>query len=133
MPVDRDLIHSVIVEHADGTVVGPFTHYQVQLQTNNVVIGGAGFLGPPDEFGAVEITLGIVPEHMGHGYGSEVVAALVDIAARAGADFVIASSKVANVGTHSTLVAGGLKEIVRDDTTVHFAAIIADHTERSAT
>ena len=131
MPVDRDLIHSVIVEHADGTVVGPFTHYQVQLQTNNVVIGGAGFLGPPDEFGAVEITLGIVPEHMGHGYGAEVVAALVDIAARAGADFVIASSKVANVGTHSTLVAGGLKEIVRDDTTVHFAAILSESAAHS--
>jgi len=131
LPVDRDMIHSVIVEHADGMIVGPFTHYQIELKANQLVIGGAGFLGPPDEFGAVEITFGIVPEHIGHGYGAEVVAALVAIAARSGADFVIASSKVANAGTHSTLIAGGLREIVRDDITVHFAAILADHTERS--
>jgi len=131
LPVDRDLIHSVIVEHTDGTIVGPFTHYQIELGANRLVIGGAGFLHPPDEFGAVEITFGIVPEHTGYGYGAEVVAALVSIAARSGADFVIASSKVANVGTHSTLIAGGLSEIVRDDNTVHFAAILADHPERS--
>jgi len=131
LPVDRDMIHSLIVEHNDGMIVGPFTHYQIALEASRLVIGGAGFLGPPDEFGAVEITFGIVPEHIGHGYGAEVVAALVAIAAGGGADFVIASSKVANVGTHSTLIAGGLSEIVRDDITVHFAAILADHTERS--
>ena len=130
LPVDRDLIHSVIVEHADGMTVGAFTHYQIELAESQLVIGGAGFLHAPDEFGAVEITFGIVPEHVGHGYGAEVVAALVSIAARNGADFVIASSKVANVGTHSTLIAGGLNEIVRDDITVHFAAILADHPER---
>ena len=130
LPVDRDLIHSVIVEHADGKCVGPFTHYQIELGASKLVIGGAGFLHPPDEFGAVEITFGIVPEHVGNGYGAEVVDALVTIAARNGADFVIASSKVANVGTHATLIAGGLNEIVRDDHTVHFAAILADHPER---
>ena len=127
MFVDRDMIGSLIREHADGKNVGPFSHYQIELKDHHTVIGGAGFLSPPDEFGAVEITFGIVPDHVGHGYGAEVVAALIEIAANEGADFVIASTKVANSITHSTLKAGGLTEIVRDDTTVYFAAELTPH------
>jgi RimJ/RimL family protein N-acetyltransferase len=127
MPVDVDLIRSVIFEHEHGITVGPFSHYQVELRDTGLVIGGAGFLSPPDEFGAVEITFGIVPDFIGNGYGAEVVAALVDIAAKGGAEFVIASTKVANIATQSTLRSGGLDEVVRDETTVHFAAVLAGH------
>jgi RimJ/RimL family protein N-acetyltransferase len=128
MPVDVDLIRSLIFEQADGKVVGPFSHYQIELRGSGLVIGGAGFLSPPDEFGAVEITFGIVPDHVGNGYGAEVVAALVEIASDGGADYVIASTKVTNVVTQATLKSGGLDEIVRDDTTVHFAAVLAELT-----
>lgn len=128
MSVDVDLIRSLVYEQADGRDVGSFSHYQVELRDTGLVIGGAGFLSPPDEFGAVEITFGIVPEHIGNGYGAEVVAALIEIAANGGAEYVIASTKVANLVTQSVLTAGGLAEIVRDDTTVHFAAVLAAHT-----
>ena len=43
-------------------------------------IGSAGFKGPPDAAGVVEIAYGIVPTCEGRGYATEVAAALVDFA-----------------------------------------------------
>jgi ribosomal-protein-alanine N-acetyltransferase len=44
------------------------------------VIGSAGFKGPPDADGAVEIAYGIVPSSQGRGYATEAAHALVDFA-----------------------------------------------------
>jgi RimJ/RimL family protein N-acetyltransferase len=44
------------------------------------VIGSGGFKGPADEKGMVEIAYGIVPEHQGRGYATEVAQALVAFA-----------------------------------------------------
>src|ERR1700758_178216 len=41
------------------------------------VIGSAGFKGPPDPDGMVEIAYGIVPGFEGRGYATEAAAALV--------------------------------------------------------
>jgi len=41
------------------------------------VIGTAGFKGPPDSLGAVEIAYGIIPEFEGRGYATECALALV--------------------------------------------------------
>jgi [ribosomal protein S5]-alanine N-acetyltransferase len=41
------------------------------------VIGGAGFKGPPDEEGIVEIAYGIVPAYQGQGYATEAAQALI--------------------------------------------------------
>jgi ribosomal-protein-alanine N-acetyltransferase len=41
------------------------------------VVGSAGFLGPPDQDGAIELGYGIHPEHRGVGYATEAAAALV--------------------------------------------------------
>jgi RimJ/RimL family protein N-acetyltransferase len=44
------------------------------------VIGSAGFKGPPDADGSVEIAYGIVPGFEGKGYATEAAAALVAFA-----------------------------------------------------
>jgi [ribosomal protein S5]-alanine N-acetyltransferase len=44
------------------------------------VVGTAGFKGPPDISGVVEIAYGIVPAHQGRGYATEAAGALVDFA-----------------------------------------------------
>src|SRR3954470_2476885 len=44
---------------------------------SNLVIGSAGFTGPPDAAGNVEIAYGIVPDYEGRGYATEAAAALV--------------------------------------------------------
>jgi RimJ/RimL family protein N-acetyltransferase len=44
------------------------------------VIGSAGFKGPPDSSGVVEIAYGIAPTYQGKGYATEAAKALVDFA-----------------------------------------------------
>ena len=50
----------------------------VALEPSGVVIGHAGFHGPPDADGAVEIGYTVAPEHRGNGYAHAVLAALVE-------------------------------------------------------
>jgi RimJ/RimL family protein N-acetyltransferase len=118
--LETDVLRSLIYEHTPMITPGTFGHYQVELRDNSTVIGGAGFLGPPDEFGAVQIDLQIVADHLGRGYEAEIVAQLVEIARDHHATFVIATTKVGELTAQQTLEYGGLDEIVRDDTTVHF-------------
>src|ERR1044072_5590128 len=47
---------------------------------SGLVIGTAGFVGPPDSAGSVEIAYGIVPDYEGRGYATEAAAALVAFA-----------------------------------------------------
>jgi ribosomal-protein-alanine N-acetyltransferase len=54
--------------------------FAVLHRVREMVIGSAGFKGPPDPEGVVEIAYGIVPPFEGHGYATEAAAALVDFA-----------------------------------------------------
>lgn len=44
------------------------------------VIGSAGFVGPPNPTGEVEIAYGIVPDFQGNGFATEAAQALIDFA-----------------------------------------------------
>jgi [ribosomal protein S5]-alanine N-acetyltransferase len=57
------------------------------------VIGSAGFKGPPDAAGVVEIAYGIVPTSEGRGYATEAAGKLVD--------FAFASAEVQVVCAHT--------------------------------
>jgi RimJ/RimL family protein N-acetyltransferase len=118
---ETDFLQALVLDRRAGKDPGPYGSYQVRLRENDLVIGGTSFFGPPDEFGAVEIVLGIVPDYAGMGHAAEVVAGMIDIARTNGAGFVIASVDVANIAAQKALTAGGLAEVVRDDTIVHFA------------
>jgi RimJ/RimL family protein N-acetyltransferase len=61
------------------------------------VIGSAGFKGPPDSSGTVEIAYGIAPSFEGQGYATEAATALVG--------FAFASGKVQLVRAHTLPVA----------------------------
>jgi ribosomal-protein-alanine N-acetyltransferase len=61
--------------------MNPWLHgFGVQHVADDCIIGGAGFVGPPDAAGVVEIAYGIVPEYQGRGYATEAARALVDFA-----------------------------------------------------
>jgi RimJ/RimL family protein N-acetyltransferase len=65
------------------TSVGPdpWRHgFFVLQREHKCVIGGAGFKGPPDADGMVEIAYGIAPEYQGQGYATEAATALLDYA-----------------------------------------------------
>jgi ribosomal-protein-alanine N-acetyltransferase len=64
------------LEHA--TEPDPWRYgFAVIHREHEIVIGSAGFTGPPDASGFVEIAYGIVPDYQGHGYATEAAAALV--------------------------------------------------------
>ena len=61
---------------ADPWRHGFFVVHRDSLQ----VIGSAGFKGPPDSDGMVEIAYGIAPAYQGQGYATEAATALLDYA-----------------------------------------------------
>lgn len=69
----------------DSSGPDPWRHgFFVVHRESRSVIGMAGFKGPPDSTGMVEIAYGIVPSFEGHGYATEAAAALVGFAFASG-------------------------------------------------
>lgn len=64
-----------------ATVTDPWRHgfFIVDSQRKKVV-GTAGFKGPPDADGVVEIAYGVAPEYQGQGYATEAAKALIEFA-----------------------------------------------------
>ena len=63
----------------------PWRHgFFVVERQSRAVIGTAGFKGPPDAEGLVEIAYGIVPSFEGRGYATEAAMALVRFALETG-------------------------------------------------
>src|SRR3989442_9777229 len=59
----------------------PWRHgFFVIHRAGGSVIGSAGFKGPPDSTGIVEVAYGILPSFPGRGYATEAAAALVPFA-----------------------------------------------------
>ena len=76
-------------------------------RADDTVIGEAGFLGPPDVDGRVEIGYSIVPERRGRRLAAEAVVALVAWATGHGARTVIAHTEPDNVPSMRTLESAG--------------------------
>jgi [ribosomal protein S5]-alanine N-acetyltransferase len=54
--------------------------FAVVYREDNIAIGTAGFKGPADENGVVEIAYGVVPDYQGRGFATEAATALVEFA-----------------------------------------------------
>jgi RimJ/RimL family protein N-acetyltransferase len=59
---------------------GPYRPWSLRLRADGLLIGGAGFRGPPDVDGSVEIGYGLAAEYRGQGLASEAVKAIVHLA-----------------------------------------------------
>ncbi len=62
---------------ADGFAYGP---RQIRLRDSDLLIGTAGFFGPPSEQGEVELGYGVVPDFRGQGLATEALGALIAFA-----------------------------------------------------
>lgn len=60
---------------------GPWLVRAAVLQPDGLVVGHAGFHGPPDASGTVEVGYTVVPNQRGKGYSHLVLSALLDEAA----------------------------------------------------
>ena len=116
-----DFLTAFIADSAARRDPGAFGLFLVIRREDRLVIGGAGFFGPPDEFGAVELVVELDRSIRRLGYGSEVIESLIGIARRNGADFVITSTSVTNLPGQHAIENGGLVEVVRDESIVHYA------------
>ena len=73
------------------------------------VVGSAGFLGPPNESGEVELGYGIREEHRNRGFATEAARALLAWAlAQPGVERVVARSEPANRPSTRVLEKSGL-------------------------
>lgn len=80
--VSADVSPKWLAALRDASSPDPWRHgFFVVDRERRCVIGSAGFKGPPDSTGMVEIAYGIVPGAEGHGYATEAAAALVGFAA----------------------------------------------------
>lgn len=76
--VSKDVSPQWLTALERGTTADPWTYgFAVVHRESGTVIGNAGFTGPPDACGMVEIAYGIVPVHQGRGYATETANALV--------------------------------------------------------
>ena len=65
----------------EGSEADPWLYgFFVVHRENRTVVGSAGFKGPPDANGSVEIAYGIAPQFQGQGYATEAAMALVTFA-----------------------------------------------------
>jgi ribosomal-protein-alanine N-acetyltransferase len=77
-----------------STEADPWLHgFAVVHRERGLVIGGIGFVGPPDGDGVVEIAYGVAPDFQGQGYATE--------AAQAGVGFAVGSGRVKTVAAHT--------------------------------
>ncbi len=76
--VSDDVSPAWLVALRDGHGPDPWRHgFFLVHHDTRAAIGSAGFKGPPDSMGMVEIAYGIVPSFAGRGYATEAATALV--------------------------------------------------------
>ena len=63
----------------------PWIHgFNLVHRGSNLVVGHAGFTGPPSSDGTAEIAYGVNPEHRGKGYATEAAQGLIRFAFESG-------------------------------------------------
>lgn len=66
-----------LVQFHASTATDPWVHgFSMVHRDSNLKVGNAGFKGPPNADGMVEIAYGVVPDFQGLGYATEAAAAL---------------------------------------------------------
>ena len=97
----------------------PFGYYQIRRQSDGLAIGGVGFKGPPDG-GVVEIGYGLAPSARGHGYATEAVRSLVQMAVGLRVATIRAETDVDNVASQRTLEHAGFHQVEADSELCHY-------------
>lgn len=128
-PGDGDLsaARRLLGQCARGRDPRPLGAYEIRLRETAsggtaTVLGGIDFHGPADAHGTVRVGYGLVPAARGHGYASEALRALLELAGRQGVRAVEADTDHGNVPSRYVLEAAGLR-FVRSDERVRYYRI----------
>ena len=117
---DRDAMQFFLERLTEGGpgVVGWYGWYAIRQATQHepaTLIGGGGYLGPPDESGTVEVGYSISEQWRGQGLAQELVIALVDNALSKGATKVIAHTRPDNPASAAVLQKCGFAQAISND------------------
>jgi RimJ/RimL family protein N-acetyltransferase len=96
----------------------PFSNYEIRVA--GLAVGGAGFLGGPDEDGGVTIGYGLAPAARGQGYATEAVRALLEFARSQGVRRVRADTDHDNTASQHVLTRAGLALVAEDAELKHY-------------
>jgi RimJ/RimL family protein N-acetyltransferase len=97
LPSVRGALERIVTADGTGYSLEPFFAYVIVRLSDGRAVGDAGFHGPPDEHGAVEIGYALVPAARGNGLAAEATQLLVEWArAQPGVRSVVAHVDAAN-------------------------------------
>ena len=116
-PTDGDVLLAslgLLGEATRPTDDAPWGPLQVRERGGGMAIGGAGFKGPPDDQGVVEVGYGFAASARRHGYATEAVLALCALAISRGVVAVIAETHVDNAASERVLERCGFAATSRD-------------------
>ncbi|HJQ10826.1 MAG TPA: GNAT family N-acetyltransferase [Gemmatimonadaceae bacterium] len=100
-----------------STETDPWRHgFFIVDRDSNQVVGTAGFKGPPDNNGVVEIAYGVAPDYQGRGYATEAARALVE--------FALANSAVTIVRAHTLPEANASTRVLSKNGFRHLGEVI---------
>jgi RimJ/RimL family protein N-acetyltransferase len=117
-PDDQDVARAFLDAPTSEPLFGP---QQIVLASSGAVIGGIGFLGPPDHQGAVSFGYGVAPEVEGRGYATEAVQALLHHAFATGrVNRALADTAHDNPASQRVLEKAGLRRASSDENLHHY-------------
>ncbi|MFJ9776388.1 GNAT family N-acetyltransferase [Kitasatospora sp. NPDC101157] len=115
-PADGDLAGArrylqVCAHHGDPQ---PFGAYEIRLRADGRAIGGAGFHAAPGPDGTATVGYGLIPGARGHGYATEALRALLELARVHGAARVVGDTDLDNTASQRVMTAAGMRPAGRD-------------------
>jgi RimJ/RimL family protein N-acetyltransferase len=106
---------------AQNRPLGAFGTYQLIRRADGCVIGDVGFMGPPDETGAVSVGCAITEDAQGQGYATEALAALLAWAQeQSGLTCVLADTTRSNLASQRLLERVGLRRVGEDGELLYY-------------
>ena len=113
-----ELTAAAAAQHAP---LGEFGTYQVIRRADGCIIGDVGFMGPPDETGAVSVGCAIAEDAREQGYATEALAALLEwVRGQSGLTCVLADTTRSNIASQRLLERVGLHRIGEDGELLYY-------------
>jgi RimJ/RimL family protein N-acetyltransferase len=106
---------------AQKAPLGAFGSYQVIRRADHQVIGDVGFMGPPDDTGAVSVGCSITEDARGQGYATEALSVLLEwVREQSGLTCVLADTTRSNVASQRLLERVGLRRVGEDGELLYY-------------